>query len=103
MAYQVLLTDLAIEDLAGLVRYVARDNPTAAMRLGLALINKLKVLRDHPQLGRMLPERGDPALREIVHRPYRIPYRIRELEQRIEILRFWHGARGDIQLSPEPE
>ena len=101
MAFQVFLTEIAIEDLAGLVRYVARDNPAAAERLGMALLTKVKLLRDFPQLGRVVPERGDERLREIIHRPYRIPYRVHEPEQRVEILRFWHGARGEIQLAGE--
>ena len=32
--------------------------------------------------------------REIIHRPYRIIYRVREEQKVIEILRVWHAARG---------
>ena len=58
MAFQVLVTEIANEDLAGLVRYIARDNPAAAERFGLALLGKLKLLREHPLLGRIVPERA---------------------------------------------
>ncbi len=81
-----------------MVRYIARDNPSAAERFGLALLEKLKLLREHPMLGRVVPERGEPNLREIIHPPYRIVYRVREREQIVEVLRFWHGARGKIEL-----
>src|SRR6266487_4245562 len=86
------------EEIAGLVRYIARDNPAAAERFGLALLEKLKLLREHPLLGRIVPERGQPNLREIVHHPCRIVYRVREREQVVEVLRFWHGARGKIEI-----
>lgn len=98
MAFQVLVTELANEDLAGLVRYIARDNPAAAERFGLALLEKLKLLREHPMLGRVVPERGEPNLREIIHPPYRVVHRVREREQIVEVLRFWLGARGKIEL-----
>lgn len=98
MAFHVLVTEIANEDLAGLVRYIARDNPVAAERLGMALIEKLKLLREQPLLGRVVPERGEPNLREIVHPPYRIVYRVREREQVVEVLRFWHAARGRIEF-----
>ena len=74
MVFPVLVTEIANEDLAGLVRYIARDNPPAAERFGLALLDKVKLLREHPLLGRIVPERGEPSLREIIHHPYRIVY-----------------------------
>src|SRR5437016_1366945 len=98
MAFKVLVTELANEDLAGLVRYIARDNPDAAERFGLSLIEKLKLLEEHPRLGRVVPERGDPNLREIIHHPYRIVYRVRETERVVETLRIWHGARGEPEI-----
>ena len=99
---QILVGDFRYEDLAGLVGFIARDNQTAAEHFGLALIGKLKLLQDHPRLGRVVPERGDPNLREIIHHPYRIVYRIHEQDSVIEVLRFWHGARGepDVQITP---
>jgi toxin ParE1/3/4 len=100
MAFKILVTEIANEDLAGLVGFIARDNQMAAERFGLSLIGKLKLLQDHPRLGRIVPERGDPNLREIIHQPYRIVYRVREQESVIEVLRFWHGAWGepDVQV-----
>ncbi len=98
MAFQVFVTEIANEDLAGLVRYIARDNPAAAERFGLALLEKLKLLREHPLLGRIVPERCKPNLREIIHHPYRIVYRVREREQVVKVLRFWHGAHDKIEI-----
>jgi plasmid stabilization system protein ParE len=33
-------------------------------------------------------------LREIIFRSYRIIYRMNDADQSLEIVRFWHGARG---------
>jgi toxin ParE1/3/4 len=95
MAFKILVTERANEDLAGLVGFIAKDNPEAAENFGTALIEKLKLLANHPRLGRVVPERGDISLREIIQHPCRIIYRVREREQTVEVLRFWHGARGE--------
>jgi len=92
------LTEVASEDLAALVEFIARDNPAAAGQFGETLLGKLRLLRDHPLLGRIVPERGEANLREIIHHPYRIIYRVRELHQVVEVLRIWHGARGEIEI-----
>jgi hypothetical protein len=46
----------------------------------------------------MVPETGDPAVREIVHRSYRIVDEILTDPDSIYVLRFWHGARGTPEL-----
>ena len=44
-----------------------------------------------PDIGRMVPERGDPNIREIQRPPYRIMYR--RGPELIEILTIHHSAR----------
>jgi len=39
-----------------------------------AIFAKADLLRRFPELGRMVPEYGDPAIRELFHRQYRIFY-----------------------------
>jgi toxin ParE1/3/4 len=100
MAFQVLVTEIANEDLGALVRFIARDNPEAAERFGLSILGKLKLLEEHPRMGRVVPELADPGVREIIHSPYRVIYRIVEGRRVIEVLRVWHGARGEPKLNP---
>ena len=69
-------------------------NPDAAVRLGFELIAKAEALADHPEIGRMVPEFRTPDLREILCRSYRVIYRLRRATEQIQIVRFWHGARG---------
>jgi toxin ParE1/3/4 len=51
-----------------------------------------------PEMGRVVPEVGDPAVREIVHGAYRIIYELYHDPDAVFILRFWHGARGTPEL-----
>ena len=97
MAFKVLITERANQDLANIVRYVARDRRTAAERLGYSLIDAVKLLADFPAMGRVVPERNSPNIREIIQGPYRIIYRVDEDRKTVEVLRFWHAARGNPQ------
>ena len=46
-------------------------------------------------MGRVVPELDDPLIREIiVRRSYRVIYRLNRAEHMVEIIRFWHAARG---------
>jgi plasmid stabilization system protein ParE len=80
--------------LADIVRYVSQHNSDAAARLGYELITRAESLAHFPEIGRMVPEFHQPELREIICRSYRIIYRLKRDHQRIQIVRFWHGARG---------
>lgn len=78
MDYQVVLAPRALEDLRDIVLYIAPDRPEAAKRLGLALIEKTKVLGSFPFSGRVVPEFDDRLIREVVLKPYRVVYRVDE-------------------------
>ena len=94
MGWKVIIAPSADADLADNVRYVARHNSDAAARLGYDLITRAEKVAAFPEIGRVVPEFRQPNLREVVCRSYRVIYRIRRDEQRIDIVRFWHAARG---------
>ncbi|MFW5871198.1 MAG: type II toxin-antitoxin system RelE/ParE family toxin [Verrucomicrobiota bacterium] len=48
-------------------------------------------LIDFPESGRMVPEAGNPVIREIIFGNYRIVYRFRK--DTVEILTVYHGSR----------
>ena len=55
MAYTIIWTNSAIEDLRELVRYIAANDPIAAERLGNANIKRVEGIADFPGLeGRFL-------------------------------------------------
>jgi toxin ParE1/3/4 len=84
MDYQVIVSRSARTDLRDIVRYISLDAPDRALRFGRFLISKTKMLRQFPELGRIVPEFKDPALREIIVRSIRVIYRVDHERQRIE-------------------
>jgi plasmid stabilization system protein ParE len=94
MDFKVFLSDDALSDLELIVAYISPHNAAAAGQLGNQLLDKALSLGTFPERGRMVPEFRRPELREIVFRSYRIIYRINHEDQSLEIVRFWHGARG---------
>ena len=95
-AWKIVFTDRAIADLKRIVRRIARDNPSAAERVGEDLIERTSVLNTFPELGSAF--RGKRTVRKLSSPPYLILYRIHAAKRWIEILTFWHGSRQEPEL-----
>ena len=98
MAFKLVWSLAARDDLHDIVVFIARDNPNRAMSFGYELISETDRLQGFPELGRSVPEYRDDNIREIIFRPYRIVYRIDHERRLCEIARVWHSARGLPQL-----
>ena len=96
MGCKIIFSPQAIADLESAVRFIAKDNPEAALRVGSALIDRVSILENSPLVGSLYPKR--PGVRKLVSRPYIIYYRLRLEESCVDILRYWHGARGEPEL-----
>lgn len=94
MGFKVFLSDVALSYLERIVGYIAPRNSVAAEQLGNQLLDAALSLHTFPERGRMVPEFRRPELREIIFRSYRIIFRMNNTNQSLEIVRFWHGARG---------
>ena len=81
----------ALRDLVALHAYVAQHNPAAAERVVLEIIESVEALLPaHPHIGR--PGRVSGTRELVIPRTeYIVPYQVRN--SRIQILRFYHGAR----------
>ncbi len=101
MDYQVALSPSARRDLRDIVRYISSDSPERAVAFGQFLVSCAKELADFPERGRVVPEIGDPAIREIVVRSYRVIYRVDHGDCRVDVARFWHGARGIPEIGDD--
>jgi addiction module RelE/StbE family toxin len=95
MAYKLIWSPMALDDLRDLVRFIARDSPEQAATFGFEVIHRAEMVRDFPEIGGIVPERRDPSIREIIVRPYRVIYRVRHDRELIEFVRVWHAARGE--------
>lgn len=49
-------------------------------------------------MGRKVPELDNLPIREVVKGSYRIIYRMIDSNRSVQILRFWHAARGTPKL-----
>ncbi len=98
MGCKIIFSPAAIADLESVVRFIAKDNPEAAARVGHALIDRVSILENFPLIGAVHPKA--PGVRRLVSRPYIIYYRVRVEENCVDILRYWHGARGEAALLP---
>ena len=81
----------AINDLAALRAYIEQDDPAAAQRGVLRIIENVEtLLPDNPEMGR--PGRV-PGTRELVipRTPFIVPYRL--VGNTLQILRIYHWAR----------
>ena len=90
--FQLRLTSQAARDLREIVAYIARDNPVAAERFGLALVEKAELLKKFPLLGKKV--QGTEKDRVLMEDPILIFYQPDNTGGVIVIKRFWHGARG---------
>jgi len=72
--------------------YLAQYSVARATLLVDSVFRQLDLLKQHPRLSRMVPEFNDEAVRELLHRQYRLLYRIIS-EERIDVLTFQTGAR----------
>ena len=96
MDYKVIYSPNAISDLAEIVRFVAQNDPQAALRLGKQLADDADSLARLPY--RFPKFRRRANVRKLVIGQYLILYRIVETAKVVEILRFWHGAQENPRL-----
>ena len=88
----ITFANSAVVDLENVRRwYVERGAPEVGERLLREIVAAVEMLADFPEGGRVVPEFGVAALREIIHPPFRIVYRIDA--ERVRIVRLWRGER----------
>jgi toxin ParE1/3/4 len=99
MAFHLIWSPSAMLDVKDIAAFIEEDSPSAAKQFVKSLFQAVERLADFPNSGRIVPEFGDPAIREVIRRPCRIVYRIDSLERTVQVVRVWHAARGtpDIQ------
>lgn len=66
----------ACQDLHLIHQYIAHDSQRYAMRVVQDITDKVEILLETPRLGRMVPEIGEDAVREIGMYSYRIMYEL---------------------------
>jgi plasmid stabilization system protein ParE len=67
MAYKLIWSPAARDDLHDIVIFIAHDNPSRAMSFGYELISETDRLHEFPE-GRIVPEHRNDCIREIIFR-----------------------------------
>jgi toxin ParE1/3/4 len=91
MAREVVWTDPAWEDLAAAAEYITRDSEAYAAAFVQEMKDAATSLSEMAERGQIVPEFGDPSIRELLVRPYRLVYRLNA--RQVTILAIIHGAR----------
>ncbi len=81
----------ALEDVREIRAYIAGDSPRYARAVAERIFAAVDRLHEHPLSGRVVPELGQAAVREVIEPPYRIVYRVRA--EVLEVVAVVHGAR----------
>jgi len=96
--YKIVWTDPAIENLQGIFNHIAEDNPAAAERMVMQIIEHAEQLEGFPSSGKVFNRYGNGRVRELAIRGYRIFYVIYEDKRQVDLLYVWHGSRADPKL-----
>jgi plasmid stabilization system protein ParE len=82
----------AVDDLQDILDwYRAQQVPDVGERLVREVVQDIERLVELPESGRIVPEFGAARLREIIHPPFRIVYRLEEA--RVRVVRVWRSER----------
>lgn len=78
-------------DLLEATAYIGRESPAAAARWGDGVEARLALAGRNPFAGRVVPEVGEPDLREVIQGRFRLIYRVEGRD--LVIVRVWEGHR----------
>ena len=81
----------AISAVAEILQDVQAESPAGASRILTRVTDTAESLRSLAERGRVVPEVGDPGLRELFVFKYRLLYRV--FTDRVVVVGFLHGAR----------
>ena len=81
----------AVRDVEAIRDYIAQDSRRYAQLTVDRIITSVERLRAFPQSGRVVPERADPEIREVIVGPFRVVYRYRSGV--VDIATVFRGSR----------
>ncbi|HZK54314.1 MAG TPA: type II toxin-antitoxin system RelE/ParE family toxin [Desulfosporosinus sp.] len=87
----VIWSDPSKQDLRQIYEFIAKDSTFYAQKVVSAIVEKSETLNIFPYMGRIVPERNEERIRELLIYSYRMIYQI-NLEN-IEILTLVHSKK----------
>ena len=74
----IIWSPQALKDLESIRDYIAQDSVRYADLVVARIVSSVERLRSFPESGRVVPELNRQDIREVIVRPYRVVYRIRD-------------------------
>lgn len=91
---RVRLTEQAQNELDAIIDYYERVGADDfAEVFEEKVIEKIRPLEQFPRMGRIVPEIGDEAIREVLYRNYRIVYVVDRDDEEVEVLTIFHSSQ----------
>ncbi|RJQ51611.1 MAG: type II toxin-antitoxin system RelE/ParE family toxin [Actinobacteria bacterium] len=88
---KIVFTPAARSQFLAALAYIREDSPSAAAAFHRKAEGSLSKLKRFPESGRPLPEFPDLPFREVIVKPYRFFYRVKD--DAVWIVAVWHGAQ----------
>ena len=101
MDREVGWADIAWDDLQEVADHISRDSPYYAAAFVREVRDAARSLAEMTERGRIVPEFGVPAIRELLIKRYRLIYQVSDTA--VWIIGFLHGARDLRRLWEEKE
>lgn len=89
---KLIWTDQAIDDLGDIGDYIAENSEKYAKLTVQKIYERTEIVKSFPQAGRIVPEKNEENVRELIEGNYRIIYEIIS-ENLIDVLTVYHSAR----------
>ena len=92
VACRITFAESAVQDMEGIRSWYAdQDLPAVGDRIIQEIISSIQRLASFPESGLIVPEFNIAHLREIIHPPFRIVYRLDK--KRVRIVRVWRSEQ----------
>jgi len=88
---RVTWSPVALRRVDEIVDHMSRERPGTAAQWAEGLFDLVYRLRTFPDSGRMVPELGQPSIRELIYGEYRVVYKVEG--SKIGVLTVHHGRR----------
>jgi toxin ParE1/3/4 len=89
---ELIWTIKALGQVEQIGSFIEKDSPFQARRVVQLIVKETRKLKEHPRIGKMVPEVQEDSYRELRVFSYRILYKILS-ENRIAVLGVVHGQR----------
>lgn len=95
MGFKVIFSETFRDDLAEIIRRIARDNPEAAIRFGDLVLDLAESLQTFPERFPFV-RRSERFRRLVAGNNHVVFYEVNYETQVVDVLRLWDGRRGSM-------